>query len=762
MEHPSVNRMKKLLPLLLFLFIKLEVNAQFNSGYVLKNDVLVLHAEDTILNPWSGGMNNPQISSVDLNLDGFTDLFIFEKDGGLRRGFVYNSATGNYHWDSMAHTSFPKPEGGFMLLRDYNADGKYDIFMQPITAAGFDVYKNVSDTSLTFIKAGSNLMYKRKNASKLYFIIPYNDLPAISDMDGDGDLDVIFQTSGGALQNSNVLFYIQNLSMETYGVPDSLTFMLKNECWGAISEYVVDAGWIAIDCSDTANQIQGANGMQGRDSERHGATTITTFDLNGDQTNDILVGDSYVGSMIAFYNTSTNNLTAEVNLNNVDVNFPGNEMPINTPSLAAAHMVDADHDGRIDILVAPNQPTYMQAEPDTSLNINVDWFYKNIGSIDTPNFTLVKKGFLGSGMIDVGSRSYPTLVDLTGDGLLDLVIGNEGFKIYGGSSSAYLTYYKNIGTASNPVFQLVTDDFAHIKTHGYGFAHPTFGDLDGDGDQDMLIGDDQGMLHYYQNIGSTNFPQFMLVQSNFQGIDVGLGAHPQLFDLSTDGVLDLIVGDYYGRIQYFENSGTSAQFNFSPTPNILKLGGLFLDEFGGEATPYFTKGTDSTEQLYAFVGTANGTILAYGPINNILSPLVAIDSILLEAKFTSIAGGNLAGDLRDELIIGQRTGGLFYLQRDKNAILAIDDFNTSHASLFSIYPNPTSGKISVLAKHETNNCPATIKLMDISGKTLIYQNSKTSNGYLNETISLGAFPAGLYILELELNGNKEWHRIVKE
>lgn len=754
--------MKKLALLFLILLYKLEVEAQFNSGYILKNHVIVINEGDTLINPWSGGMNNPQISSVDLNLDGFNDLFIFEKDGGLRRGFVYDTATSNYRWDSMAHTAFPKPEGGFMLLRDYNADGKYDIFLQPITAAGFDVYKNVSDTSLTFQKTGSNLMYRRKNASKLYFIIPYNDLPAISDMDGDGDLDVIFQTSGGALQNSNVLFYIQNLSMETYGVPDSLVFMLKNECWGAISEYVVDAGWIAIDCSDTTSQVLGSFEVPDRDSERHGSTTITAFDLNGDQTNDLLVGDSYVGSIIAFYNSSSSNLTAEVNLNGIDANFPDYDEHINTPSLAAAHMVDADHDGLIDILVAPNQPTYMQAEPDTSLNINVDWFYKNIGTIDTPNFTLVKRGFLGSGMIDVGSRSYPTLVDLTGDGLLDLVIGNEGFKIYGGTSSAYLTYYKNIGTASNPVFELVTDNFANTTAYGYGFAHPTFGDLDGDGDQDMIVGDDQGMLHYFRNIGSANFPQFILVQANFQGIDVGLGAHPQLFDLSTDGVLDLIVGDYFGRIQYFENSGTSTQFNFSPTPNIQKLGGLFLDEFGGEVTPYFTKATDSTEQLYAFVGTADGTILAYGPINNILSPLVAIDSILLEAKFTSIAGGNLAGDMRDELIIGQRTGGLFYLQRDKNAILGVDDFTASRESFFNVYPNPTSGKISVLAKYETNDSPATLKLMDISGKTLIFQISKTSNGYLNETISLSAFPSGLYILELELNGNKEWHRIIKD
>jgi hypothetical protein len=751
--------MKKHSLLLLALLLIQTAFAQFNSGYVHKNNVIVIHGTDTLLNPWSGGLNNPQFSPIDINLDGFDDIFIFEKDGYKRKTFVYNPLKETYQWDSVSHNRFPKPEGGFMLMRDYNADGKFDIFTQPNNAAGINVFKNTSDTILNFVQTGKNLLYRRPGASSLYFFVQYNDLPSIDDMDGDGDVDVMFQTSGGVLANSNVLFYIQNMSMETYGVPDSLVYTLKNECWGAISEYVVDIGWTNIDCSDTADS---GDGLENRGGERHGSTTLTTLDLNGDGNLDVLVGDSYVGSMLSLIGDN-NNLSTEVNLTQSDLSFPSYDTPINTPSLAGAYFFDVDHDGVKDLLVAPNQPTYLQAEPDTSLNVNVDWYYKNNGSNNSPEFNLQKKGFLGADMIDVGSRSFPTLVDLNGDGLKDLVVGNEGFKIYGGTSSASLTYYKNMGTNGEPAYELIDKDFAEVSQYGFGFAHPAFADLDADGDQDMMIGDDQGMLHYFRNVGSAAFPQLLLVEPEFRGIDVDLGAHPQFFDLSTDGIPDLIVGDYYGRLQYFENSGTAQVSDFSPTPSIQKLGGLLLyNSFGGEATPYFTRATDSTGMLYAFVGTKNGTVLAYGPISNIFSPMVAIDSIEVEATYTSVTGANLSGDLRDELIIGQRTGGLYYLKRDKDVILGIEQSEAAIEKQLKVFPNPSDRDINILLEQVKNDSKAEINLYDLSGKMLLQKTATTSNGVLNTTFSLSGFPAGMYLLTVKVNDTIYRNSIIKQ
>lgn len=731
-------------------------NAQFNSGYVLKNDVPVIHNGDTLTNPWAGGLNNPVFSPVDINLDGYNDIFVFERDGKKRKAFVYNPSTGMYKWDSVAFSRFPKTEGSFTLLRDFNADGKMDLILHPTSAYGFNIYLNTSDTLLNFTLERSALSYTRKNQSFAVFSMPYNELPAIDDMDGDGDIDIIYQTSGGALQNSNVLFYIQNMGVEKYGTADSIDYALKNDCWGAVSEAIVDPGWSAIDCSDTTGL------KPERGGERHGSTTLTSLDMNGDGHNDLLIGDSYVGTMAAFYGDS-HNIETTVDLNAIDTAFPSYNTPINTPSNAAAYYFDVNQDGAKDLIAAPYQPTYMQAELDTSINQNVDWLYLNKGTSAAPVFELEKKGFIGSEMIDVGSRSFPAIVDLNGDGLNDLVVGNEGFRIYGGESSAYITYYKNVGSNTAPIYELANSDLGNASDYGFGYAHPTFTDLDNDGDQDMMVGDDQGMLHYFRNIGSASFPQLLLVEPEFSGIDVDLAAHPQFFDLSTDGIPDLIVGDKYGRIQYFENSGTASSPSFSPNPSIEQLGNLILyNAFGGEATPYFTRATDNTGATYAFVGTAEGTILAYGPINNIFAPLVAIDSIELEASYTAITGANLSGDLRDELIIGQRTGGLFYMRRDQDVKLSVGNKIETRSNQLRVYPNPTNQSITVQLRAMSNQSSAEIKLTDISGKTIVQQALNASNGNFQIQLDLTKMLQGVYFVNMTAEDKNYWSKVIKE
>jgi hypothetical protein len=748
--------MKKHFSIAILFFFCFLTKAQFNSGYVLKNDVPVLQNGDTLTNPWAGGLNNPVFSPVDINLDGYNDIFVFERDGKKRKAFVYQPNSGIYKWDSVAFSRFPETEGGFTLLRDFNGDGKMDVILHPTSAYGFTIYLNTSDTNLAFTLERNALSYSRKNQSFAIFALPYNELPAIDDMDGDGDIDIIYQTSGGALQNSNVLFYIQNMGVEKYGTADSIEYALKNECWGSVSEAIVDPGWSAIDCSDTTGL------KPGRSGERHGSTTLTSLDINGDGNNDLLIGDSYIGTMAAFFGDS-HNIETTVDLSIVDSTFPSYNTPINTPSNAAAYYFDINQDGAKDLIAAPYQPTYSQTELDTSINQNVDWLYLNKGTSTEPLFELEKKGFLGGDMIDVGSRSFPTLVDLNGDGLKDLVVGNEGFRIYGGESSAYISYYKNVGTSTAPVYELTNSNLGNARAYGFGYAHPTFTDLDDDGDQDMMVGDDQGMLHYFRNIGSASFPQLLLVEPEFSGIDVDLAAHPQFFDLSTDGIPDLIIGDKYGRIQYFENSGTASSPNFSPNPSIEKLGGLLLyNAFGGEATPYFTRSTDNTGATYAFVGTAEGTILAYGPINNIFAPLVAIDSIELEAAYTSITGANLSGDLRDELIIGQRSGGLFYMRRDQDVKLGIGENNLSESNPLMVFPNPTNQFITVQLRVSSNQSSAEIQLTDISGKTIMQQAIRANNSHFQTQLNLSELPQGVYFIKMRTEDRNYWSKVIKK
>ncbi len=88
---------------------------------------------------------------------------------------------------------------------------------------------------------------------------------------------------------------------------------------------------------------------------------------------------------------------------------------------------------------------------------------------------------------------------------------------------------------------------------GYQTA-PTFGDLDGDGDLDVLAGEKLGNLLYFENTGTASAPAFSGPQTNPFGLaDVGDFSTPTFADLDGDGDLDVLAGGLHGSLFYFKN-----------------------------------------------------------------------------------------------------------------------------------------------------------------------------------------------------------------
>ncbi|MBM3264708.1 MAG: VCBS repeat-containing protein, partial [candidate division Zixibacteria bacterium] len=95
---------------------------------------------------------------------------------------------------------------------------------------------------------------------------------------------------------------------------------------------------------------------------------------------------------------------------------------------------------------------------------------------------------------------------------------------------------------------------------GYSSA-PAFVDLDKDGDLDLLSGEYYGNFHYFENTGSSSAPAFSATQTNpFGLVDVGYSSAPAFGDLDNDGDLDLLSGEYYGNFRYFENNSSPSIF----------------------------------------------------------------------------------------------------------------------------------------------------------------------------------------------------------
>lgn len=213
-----------------------------------------------------------------------------------------------------------------------------------------------------------------------------------------------------------------------------------------------------------------------------------------------------------------------------------------------------------------SKPTYGDIDDDGDLDLFVGNgageinFFRNIGNSTTPMFdTLQLDPF---GLVSQNSNYVSLhLQDMDADGDYDLWYGDGGFQF---------VYFKNIGTVTAPAFDTATvNPFGLIAPYGEYEAKITTGDLDNDGDFDMLVGASYADVYYYENTGTDSFPAFAAaVQNPFGLANVGGNyAAPTIFDLDNDGDLDVTINNNYGVLAFFENTGTLAAPAFATPVN---------------------------------------------------------------------------------------------------------------------------------------------------------------------------------------------------
>jgi hypothetical protein len=424
----------------------------------------------------------------------------------------------------------------------------------------------------------------------------------VTDWDGDGLFDLVTGNLRGGMA------YYKNLGTATnpsFGTSKLLT---------TTNGQPIDIGWNA---------------------------TPLVVDFDNDGVDDVLTGGQL--NRMAWYKNVGTNANRQLEYRGLVQNSAGQTLVLPTtpnperPTITADYypvmdMVDLDNDGDRDLIAGGYITGQLFHYRNTGVNAN-----------GTPRLELQGPLTAGGSPIDTEWGAAPTFADFTGDGLPDIVTGT--FAINSGvTSDKFLRYYKNVGTAAQPSFQLQT----FPKTGQFpvaALASPRAVDYNNDGLLDLAVSTDE-RIYLYRNTGTATSPRWaagsaalpgawgpsplfatQLVDWNHDGlldkvqdlsVSLNLGqGNPgvygssasilpagqtippkpgggdgwqwlRLFDLDWDGELDVMDADHDGKIWLHRNLGTTAAPNFDTLGvTLTTLGGSPIDVGPGPADPPF-------------------------------------------------------------------------------------------------------------------------------------------------------------------------------
>lgn len=741
-------------------FFSPDIHAQdyHDFGFQRVTDVVVYGYGGKDLDlAWTGGLNSAQFHKFDLNFNGIEDLIIFDRHGNRLLTFMNNGSSGEeaYSFAPEYIDFFPAMHHWVQFI-DFNNNGKKDIFTY--TTGGIKVFRNISDTSIKFEQATFPFLRSLYGNIETNLFVTNVDYPAITDMDGDGDLDILtfwVLTTFVEMHTNN--------SVELYGHSDSLVYVKTDYCWGRFAE-CEESNQITL---DTCVNFRGSEYLRQKHDQndfRHAGSTLLMLDMTGNGLKDLILGDTDYPTLFLLTNEGTQE---EAYITGLDTLFPSNTRPVNLFSMPAAFFIDISNNGIKDLVVSPFDASLRKSRHHNSV-----WFYRNTGTNELPVFEFEREDLFQHRMIDVGAGAMPVLTDIDNDGLPDLFIGNFGYNdtcyfdqfltlICKYTSS--LAYYRNSGSPGNPEFSLITNDFAGLSALGLRAIYPAFGDIDGDGKPEMIIGNENGNLFLFKDNSTVKGSfAYELIDNNFQQIDVSGFSKPQLIDLNGNGLLDLVVGGQNGKIAYYENQGTISN------PVFIKI----TDELGevnvtdpmasytGHSAPHFF--LDAHGHMRLFVGSESGRIFYFKDIEGNLDGiftlaeerLLLINEGIRSAPFTAF----LTNTDFPDMITGNYGGGLSFYKGSEPKPFGINSINSQSGSCFKAYPNPVTDNltISFLCRSFRH---ATLSINDLAGRIIYHRDIPDDKPMV---LSIDNWEPGLFIITVEFDLTGGEYRIERQ
>lgn len=557
-----------------------------------------------------GGFNAPRPQLVDADGDGDLDLFVqettgsvawYERDGvkdGLPRFIFRTLRYGDID------------VGEWYRFADVDGDGDLDLLAeQPYSYIKY--YRNDGPSGAQHFSLAADTL---RDTDGVPIFSDRQNIPQLGDLDCNGRADLLI----GRLDGTVARYEAE--SNDSSGTP---RFRLVAKEFEGIRIIGQQSG-------PSAGPMNAAPSM-------HGANTMAFADVEGDGDLDLFWGDFFEPGLLLIANEGS---CEAPSFRGTPVEFPGGK-PILTSGYNAPTFGHLSGDGPLELVMGVLGGAY------NPLRSSAENLYY-VGRSPDGGWVIRTRHLLP--VLDVGSESIPSVVDLDGDGDLDIVLANKLDPVEVNTSRLY--WLENVGDRNHPSLRMR----GRLAAGGSYHLAPAFGDLDGDGSLDVLLGQWGARVAWYRVTSKA----FVPVDTALITITRGSNTVPALGDLDADGDLDLLIGESSGALNYYRNDGSRSRPAFT----------LVSDEYLGEvhagrrSAPLLVD-LDGDGDLDLLVGTESAGLVLYRNAGSPEQPRFERDSTFDPPvpPLAVPAAGDFDGDGVAELIVGGVGGGAVYLSR---------------------------------------------------------------------------------------------------
>ena len=506
----------------------------------------------------NGGYSSPFF--VDIDGDGDKDLFslfvfgiyYYKNIGSNTIPYFKLQADSLNPMDSL--NTYVGSNSASPYFVDIDNDNDYDLFVGNYNGT-INFFKNIGtiNNPIFSCQKGAN------NPLNGVDVSTFNSFPTFVDIDNDGDFDAFIGNYGG------VIYYYKNI-----GTKSSPVFTLQQNYLNPFNN--INNGtysaltFIDIDNDGDPDAFAGGNDGIINYYENIGDKNSPSFFQQNNCSNPF-TKDFYVsfstfvdidndGDLDCFKNTAGN------------IRYYKNE---GTPSVPNFILQSDDQNPFYQTFLTgvSNSLSFVDIDNDGDMDAFAGYYgnikyFKNEGTLNVAKFTLQNNSSNLFNGITIGTECYLSFVDIDNDSDLDAFIGTylNGIE-----------FYENTGNQSTPVFVSktgTTNPFDSI-TIGNSLT-PSFIDIDDDGDQDAFVGESWGNVYYFENIGTSSIPSFVLHNDSINplyGLDYGEYSFPSFTDLDNDGDWDIFIAEGNNYLNYLVNIGTNKSPSFINADNVL-------------------------------------------------------------------------------------------------------------------------------------------------------------------------------------------------